>query len=114
MAFLEENLAPAGVVVTSPEYIQGRRSGQRREIDVALRAQVGSSGVFVMIECRDRNDKGDVTWIEQLESKLVDVGADKAIAVCSAGFTSGALEAARDKLIETRTLAEIDVVDAFS
>jgi hypothetical protein len=100
------------VEIRSPDYIIGRLSGQRREVDVSLRSRVGSVDVLVIIECRDRSKAQGVTWIEQLASKREDVGADKAVAVSAAGFTPGAQNLARSEQVELRSFEELsaDVV----
>src|SRR4051794_19530866 len=90
VAHLEKHLGNTGIQVTSPDYIVGWRSKSRREADVALRTKIGSSSVLVIVECRDRDDTEDVTWVEQLASKRDDVGAAKAVAVSAEGFTKGA------------------------
>ncbi|MFQ5794146.1 MAG: restriction endonuclease [Candidatus Bipolaricaulia bacterium] len=108
IALLEEHLGPEGIQVTSPDYIQGRESKSRREVDISLRSQIGSSEILVIIESRDRQGTEDVTWIEQLASKCRDVEADKAVAVSSTGFTSGARNIAITNNIELRTLEEVD------
>lgn len=105
---LEQLLAGAPVEIRSPDYIMGRNSGTSREVDVSLRAQVGSARVLVIIECRDRAKPQDVTWIEQLASKREDVGADKAVAVSSGGFSASARNLARSKKIDLRSLEELD------
>jgi hypothetical protein len=109
IALLEMHLGKEGIKVTSPDYIQGRKSKSWREVDISLRSQIGSSDILVIVECRDRQGTEDVTWIEQLASKSEDVGADKAVAVSSTGFTSGAINLATAKNIELRTLEEIDL-----
>ena len=109
---LEQLLAETPVEIRSPDYIMGRLSGQRREVDVSLRSRVGSVDVLVIIECRDRGKAQGVTWIEQLASKREDVGADKAVAVSAAGFTPGAQNLARSEQVELRSFEELsaDVV----
>jgi hypothetical protein len=113
VANLEKHLGDTGIQVTSPEYIVGRRSGSRREVDVALRAKIGSSLVLVIVECRDRDATEDVTWVEQLAGKREDVGADKAVAVSAAGFTTGARNAAATCGIPLRTLQQIDLSEVL-
>jgi len=108
VAFFEKTLGPQGIKVKSPDYIRGRISKSLREIDISLRSHIGSSEILVIIECRDRKGTEDVTWIEQLASKRKDVGAHKAVAVSSTGFSSGAINMAKVKDIELRTLEEID------
>ncbi len=109
---LEQLLAEAPVEIRSPDYIMGRLSGQRREVDVSLRSRVGSVDVLVIIECRDRGKAQGVTWIEQLASKREDVGADKAVAVSAAGFTLAARNFACSEQVELRSFEELsaDVV----
>jgi hypothetical protein len=109
---LEQLLAEIPVEIRSPDYVLGRLSGQRREVDVSLRSRVGSVNVLVIIECRDRGKAQGVIWIEQLASKREDVGADKAVAVSAAGFTPGARNLARSEQVELRSFEELsaDVV----
>ena len=106
--FFEKTLGPQGIKVKSPDYIRGRISKSLREIDISLRSHTGSSEILVIIECRDRKGTEDVTWIEQLPSKREDVGAHKAVAVSSTGFSSGAINMAKVKDIELRTLEEVN------
>jgi hypothetical protein len=111
---LERALAGTTVTVTSPDHLVGRRSGTSREVDVSLRGQVGSVALLVIVECRDRNEPQDVSWIDELVGKRDDVAADKAIAVSGAGFSRAAEEAARQHGIALRTLEDVtdrDVLD---
>jgi hypothetical protein len=105
---IERMLTHAGIEIKSPEYVTGRLSGSRREIDVSLRSNIGSTMVFVIIECRDRRDTEDVRWIEQLATKREDVGADKAVAVSKVDFTEGARNMAATKGIELRTFEDVN------
>jgi hypothetical protein len=109
---LEQLLAGSPVEIRSPDYIKGRNSGSLREVDVSLRSRLGSVSVLVIIECRDREQRQDVTWIEQLASKREDVGADKAVAVSAGGFSAGARNLARAKQVDLRSLESLgpDVV----
>ena len=106
VARIEEVLVPQGAVVKSPDYIVDRVTGDRREVDVSIRMQVGSVPVLIVIECRDREDVEDVTWIEQLAQKCSDLRA-KGVAVSSAGFSAGAEKKAAFWGIETRRIDEL-------
>jgi hypothetical protein len=110
---LEQLLAKAPVQIRSPDYITGKITEARREVDVSLRSHVGSVDVLVIIECRDRGKSQDVTWIEQLASKREDVGADKAVAVSATGFSPGARNLARSKQIDLRSLEELEADVVF-
>lgn len=107
-AILEEHLSLHGIQVTSPDYIRGRKSNSNREVDISLRSRIGSAEILIIVECRDRQGVEDVTWLEQLAKKREDVKADKAIAVSSVGFTSGAANIAQAEGIELRTMEEVD------
>jgi hypothetical protein len=113
VANLEKHLGDTRIQVTSPDYIVGRNSGSRREVDVALRARIGSSLVLVIVECRDRDETQDVTWVEHLASKREDVGADKAVAVSAMGFTKGAKNAAAAYGIPLRTLQQVNLSEVL-
>jgi hypothetical protein len=104
---LEQALGP-NVSVVSPEAVLGLLSGKQREIDIAIRGTVGSTDVFVMIECRDRRVRQGVEWIEQLVQKARDVGAGKVIAVSTSGFTKPAQQFAELHAVLLRTLDTID------
>jgi hypothetical protein len=44
------------VEIKSPDYIPDKDTGELREVDVALRTRMGSAGVLVVLETRDRAD----------------------------------------------------------
>jgi hypothetical protein len=108
---LERMLASESALIRSPDFIQGKNSGVTREVDISIRAKVGSADLLVIVECRDRNSKQDVRWIEELSSKQIDVQANKVIAVSRRGFTEAAISAARNLNIDLRTFDSIDAKD---
>lgn len=105
---IERAFSATPMTVTSPEFVIGRHSGTRREVDVSLRGQVGSASIFVMVECRDRSRPATVQWIDEVAAKASDVGASKAVVVSAAGFASTARGYAHKLGIETRTLTELE------
>lgn len=108
VAFLEKVLGSDNVKIKSPDYLMGKLSESQREVDVSIRGKIGSSEIFVIAECRDRKDTEDVRWIEQIATKRNEVGADKAIAVSSFGFTDGAIKMAKKLGIRLMILDEVD------
>lgn len=110
---LERLLGGTRSQIRSPDYIVGR-SGTRREIDVSVRATVGSSELLVILECRNRQDRQGIGWIEQLAGKAQDVRADRAIAVSSSDFSDGARQTAERENIGLRTIEELAVDGIFS
>lgn len=102
---LENILGSKNISVTSPDFLTGHNSKAKREVDISLR----SNNTLVMIECRDRKNIDDVTWIEQLVTKQQDVKADKVVAVSSSGFSAGAKNTAQRFDIELRTMNQINL-----
>ena len=109
---LEEILQPLGATVTiRNEGVLDEVTGTGREVDVWIQLP---SGEFIMIECRDRNTKEDVRWIEQLVTKGRDLGAKKVVAISTLGFYEPAKIKAQKYDIETRVLYEISLPDILN
>lgn len=85
---------------------RGKHSRQLREIDVAIFVETGPRTLFVAIECRDRNGRQGLPWIEQLATKRRDIGADRMVAVSRDGFTECARLSAEENEIEIYRLSE--------
>jgi Restriction endonuclease len=66
-----------------------------RQIDVLLRAQVGSLKILTIIECKDKNKNLDVQYVDALHSKMQDVNAHNAVLVARKGFSKTALQKAK-------------------
>lgn len=108
VAFLEKMLTPDNFEIKSPDFFDDKDTGQKREIDISVTGKVGATPIKIIIECRDRTDPQNVTWIEQINSKKEGVNASKAIAVSSSGFYKPALVKAKSCNIECRTYEDID------
>lgn len=104
---LEQGLASDDVVVTSPDFVVDKVTGDKREVDVTIRQDSPIGELLTIAECRDRSAVQDVTWIEQLATKAKDVGALRTIAVSSSGFSAGARLKAEYYRVALRTLQEI-------
>jgi hypothetical protein len=104
IARIEQAMAPSGAVVTSPDRIPDKVTGELREVDVSIRYKVGTCPILVTIECRNRSGNEDVTWIEQIAEKKRSIGASMTLAVSSSGFSDSAIKKASVVGIEIRTL----------
>ena len=100
-------LAPLGAQIALSSWIPDVYSGQKRQVDATIRYMIGTVPVLITIECRKSEDKEDQTWIEQLSTKRESLGAAKTIAVSSYGLTGPAVDLARRKNIEVRTMIEM-------
>lgn len=108
VARIEERLSPTGAIVTSPDYIVDKVTGQPREVDASIRYKVGSSQILITIECRDRASKQDATWLEQIKSKKDSIGANQTIVVSREGFYEPAKTYAKQHGIELREINEVN------
>ena len=111
---LEEVILPQGASIKSPDYIVDKITGQKREVDISIKMDLGTSPILIIIECRDRKDIEDTTWIEQLRTKTNDLNANKVIAVSSFGFSAPAIDKGKHYGIETRTYKELSHDDIKS
>jgi hypothetical protein len=93
--------------VKSPDFVTGPGTGSRRQIDAPIRFKVGSVPILITVERRKHEDVQDDTWLEQVATKKQKVGAAKAIAVSSSGFTGPAKTTAATFGVEVRTADEI-------
>ncbi len=82
--------------VTSPAFLFDKAADEKREIDVLVEYEDSKGFVRKMaIECRDRNHKENVMWIEQLIQKREDLGLDYIVATTTKSFTEGAIKKAK-------------------
>lgn len=103
---IEKVLAP-DAKIESPSYLIDKDTGQKREVDICIRQNIGSSEIVIIIECRDRTSVEDSTWIEQLISKKNSILVNKVIAVSSNSFSKPAILKAQKNGIDIRLLKSI-------
>lgn len=114
VARIEADAGPSEMMVKCPDRIRSRVTGRLREVDASIRYTVGTTDVLITLECRRRSRTQDVTWIEQLASKRIAIGADRTIAVSASGFTTDAQTVADTNSISLRKLSDISVADINS
>jgi Restriction endonuclease len=101
---IHELLEDSGVEIIWDDHIPDPDNpSQPRQIDITIRR--GTTLTFV--ECRDHQDRQDVTWIEELIGRRASLRADAVIAVSASGFTAGALKKAKSHGIIPRDLREL-------
>ena len=111
VSILEGGFPSSDVVIKSPDHIEDKITGNKREVDVSIRGKMGSHNILIVLECHDHKYRDDVTWIEQLQTKTEDLNANKVIAVSSSGFSEPAETKAKHYGIEVRTIDEISNED---
>lgn len=86
---IQQQLAPEAEVLHDVKMI-GRRTGSKRQVDVLVREKVGQYDIQIVIDCKDYKTPVDVKGVEEFAGLLDDVGAQKGVLVCPAGFSENA------------------------
>jgi Restriction endonuclease len=81
--------------VTHDDKILGSDSGIERQIDVSIRTSVAGHDILVIVQAKELSRPADVNIVGEFQSVIRDVRAAKGVLICSAGYTSTALEYAR-------------------
>jgi hypothetical protein len=108
VASLEQQLA-SDVSVASPAFLVDRNES-RREIDVLITHRSGPREYLTAVECRQREEIDDITWMDNLVGKYRDdlPQVDRVVAVSASGFSASALRKAANHGIEAYALDETD------
>jgi len=86
---IQQQLAPKAEVLHNIK-MPGRRTGVNRQIDVLVTERIGQYVINIVIDCKDYKHRVDVKGVEEFAGLLDDVGAQKGVLVCPAGFTDTA------------------------
>lgn len=99
VARIQSRLAPNSKVEHNVHLptLTGKRT---RQIDVLVRDRIGQYEFMIIIDCKDHVKKLDVREIGTFYDLIQDVGAHRGVLVCPKGFTSGALERAKELRID--------------
>jgi hypothetical protein len=89
VAKIQKSLAPRAEVLHSV-FMEGRQSKRRRQVDVLVHEKIGQYEINIVIDCKDYKKPIDVKGVEEFDGLLADVGAQKGVLVCPAGFTKAA------------------------
>jgi len=93
--------------VRKNQYILGKYSKAKRQIDVLIEETIGTTPVRTIVDGKFFNRKVDVTKVEAFASFVADVGAQRGILVTSRGYSKAALERAFN---DSRKL-ELDILN---
>ena len=97
---VKQHLAGDATVTQSEELIDFI-SGDKREVDICIKAQVAGHPVVISLECRDHQRPQPVGWVEEMHSKHSRLPTDRLVLISRSGFTSTALAKAKSFGIET-------------
>jgi Restriction endonuclease len=107
VATIQRQLAPRAKVLHN-QYLPGRKSGRRRQIDVLVHDRIGQYEIQIVIDCKDYKSPADVKSVEEFYGLLDDVGAQKGVLVCPAGFTATAKKRAEGLQIDLYSPVDTD------
>ena len=93
-----------GGVVTWNEKIEGN------QFDVTIRFTHGLHEYLTVIECKDYKRRVSAERVRAFVLKARDVGAHKAVMVCSSDYQSGCFDVARRYNVSLFTLNEIETI----
>lgn len=100
-------LTSQGAEVKFDDHIVGRKTGNRRQVDVSIRFKHTYYDYLAVVECKDYTGRVPIKEVEAFSKKLEDLGADKGIMVSHDGFQDGANKTAKADRIELFTLTEV-------
>jgi restriction system protein len=87
--------------------IQGVRT--KHDVDVLVKSHHYGFDVTWIIECKHWKEPVSKLHVLALREIITDVGADRGILLCEAGFQSGAVEAANLTNVQVTSLADLNV-----
>ncbi len=99
VAHIQKQLSPDAEVIHNVK-LPGRKSESTRQIDVLVRQKIGQYDMKIVIDSKDYKTPVDVKGVEEFHGLIDDVGANKGVLVCPAGFTKGAKNRASEYLID--------------
>jgi hypothetical protein len=102
---LQQQMAETATVSESG-LLRHRLTGESREVDVVIRADVGGHSVVVSLECIEHSRPADVTWVEQMKTKHDHLETHRLVLVSLSGFSKQAADLARTLGVETYTPEE--------
>lgn len=103
--------------ITSPAYVFDKTENRKREVDVLIEYTDKQGDLRkIAVECRDRTNKQNTMWVEQLKTKREDLELDYIIAITTNKFTQGAIKKARYHgiIIEEAEYLDKSLVDTIS
>ncbi|MDO8305326.1 restriction endonuclease [Herminiimonas sp.] len=99
VAKIQRTLAPEATVQHNIK-VMGRESEIERQIDVLVTQRIGQYTMTIAIDCKDYKSPIDVKGVEEFAGMVQDIGANKGVLVCPAGFTPTAKKRAKKLQME--------------
>lgn len=111
--YIHEKIEGVDVTVTESAMIDEQNVDEKiaREVDILIEKTINGKNVRIAIECRDRESKDDIQWVDCLIGKYLNLAVQKVIAVSNSGYSKSAQLKAAANRIELKTLEEALTID---
>ena len=96
-------LAGTNATVTESKFLKDLQTGDDREVDVVIEAELGGHPVTLCIECIDHTRPASVTWVEQMHSKHQRLPTGTLVLASRSGFSRKARSLAKVAGLELLT-----------
>ena len=107
VAKIQQQLAPEAKVAHNAKLL-GRHTGVLRQIVVLVQENIGQYTLSIVIDSKDYKVPVDLKGVEEFHGLVDDVGAQKGVMVCPAGFTAAAKKRATGLQIELYSPVDTD------
>lgn len=106
--------ANSDTVVTHNDFIVGKDSGRKRQLDVTLKYNLpGLHLIIIVVSCKNYKKKPTIKLIDEFSGLLEDVKANKGVLICKSGFGSSILEYAKKRGIDLCTVENIQMLNVL-
>ena len=106
-----EALAGTTAAVSESVLLSENHCDAVREVDVLVTTTVAMHDIKTAIECRDHARDQDITWVDGLIGKYIDLDDHKVVAVSQTNFSKAAAAKGAQHNIELLTLREAQDLD---
>lgn len=108
VAKIQQQLAPDAKIEHNVK-LPGRLSERSRQIDVLVHQKIGQYDIKIIIDCKDYKHPVDVKGVEEFYGMINDVGAQRGVLVCPAGFTKAAKTLAQKYQMDLYSPVDTDI-----
>jgi hypothetical protein len=99
------------ISVEESAFLVDRETGEKREVDILLKSQLGDYSVVLSVEVNDRSRRAGSGWVEEMAAKHQALLTNKLVLVSRSGFTKPAMKKAKARGIEALTIEEASATD---
>jgi len=85
IVFLVKKHVATGATVTESKLLRDRITGTEREVDIYVESVIAGHKVAISVECRDRGQRADVQWVEEMKAKHERLPTNALVLISSSG-----------------------------